>query len=98
MTPGRSSQAFGVVIGKAAPLHPVSGNVVPLLAGYFAGFATYADGRVGEECTFRHEGGNKFASLSALLARRPFSTAQRTPLVSIMRTFGSSEIAIKSLP
>src|SRR5580698_6163255 len=55
MAPSRGTQAFGVVVGETAPLHPASGDVIPFLAGYFAGLAAYADGRVGEECTFSHE-------------------------------------------
>src|SRR5262249_35307003 len=47
--PGGGRERAGVVVAVAGPLEAVGGELVPLLAGDFAGLAADADRRVGVE-------------------------------------------------
>jgi hypothetical protein len=52
VTPGRSAEVSGVVVGISRPGETVVGHLIPFFAGDFAGFATDANTRVGEEADF----------------------------------------------
>src|SRR5580704_1487595 len=100
--PGRCAQTLRVVVGKPAPDHAVGRNIIPFLAGHFAGFAADAYGGIGQECRNAHcailsasSNSLTFSMLSACLPRRRL---HNKPFDSMMRTLGSSEIAIRSLP
>jgi hypothetical protein len=54
VTPGGVTEMFRVVVGEAGPHHAVCGNLVPFLAGDFAGFAADTDGGVGEKSCVGH--------------------------------------------
>jgi hypothetical protein len=49
MPPSRCAQMAGVVVGIARPNETVIRHMVPFFAGDFAGFATDAHSRIGEE-------------------------------------------------
>src|SRR5690348_16283425 len=91
------AQLFRVVVRKPAPVEPVVGDSVPLLAGDLAGLAADAESRIGQERRQRHDSSIARVCLSR---EAPFcgrgSTLQSSALVSMIRTFGSSEIAIRS--
>src|SRR5437016_4798418 len=101
MPPGGGSQMAGVVVGEAAPVQTIVGELIPLLAGDFTGLTTDAHSRIGEESGRFHPLASACAepcsSASLLSERLPGKTLQRIPFVSIMRTFGSSEMATRSL-
>jgi hypothetical protein len=49
VTPCRCAEVTGVVVGIARPNKAVIRHLIPFFARHFAGFATDADSRIGEE-------------------------------------------------
>src|SRR5690348_8066908 len=99
--PRRVSNRPGVVVGEAGPVQAIFAEVIPFFAGDFTGFAADAERRIGEECSGRaHAASFIFACSSSSAAlprgRRPGRISQISALVSMIRTFGSSEIASRS--
>ena len=83
VAPRRVAEARCVVVRESREREPVVGNAVPLLARDLAGLAADAQRRVGEEGGYRH------------WSRAV--TLQSSPFASMILTFGSSEMATRSL-
>src|SRR5438034_11536235 len=100
MPPGRGAHRAGVVIGETAPVETIFADAVPFLAGNFARLAANAQRRIGEKRCHAHADSvfsSSSLSTSFLRGRRPLRMSQTDALVSMMRTFGSSPVACRSL-
>src|SRR2546425_2157186 len=101
MSPGGGAQVAGVVVGEGAPVQPTLGELISLPSRYLTHLTTDAYRRIGEESgrfhTLPSACAEPCSSAPLRSSRRPGKTLQRIPFVSIMRTFGSSEMATRSL-
>src|SRR4051812_30438587 len=98
--PSGVTECARVVVRSATPVEPVFGHAVPLFARNFARLAADAKRRVGEKRGGRHAdfliSSVKRSSAAGPRGRLPAVMLQSSPLVSMMRTFGSSETASRS--
>src|SRR6476646_2710049 len=89
-----------VVIGITAPLKAVVAQLVPFLARHLAGLAADAQRGIGQKSSCAHARLRRscFQIFSALrfFGTRPGCALHTSAFVSMMRTFGSSEIESKS--
>src|SRR4029077_20872536 len=103
VAPRRVAEGERVVVRESAPSEPVVGDLIPLLARDFARLAADAERGVGEEA-----GGPGHVEVPGPASRVPvvstrdpgpgtLLTLQLRPFDSKIRTFGSSEIASRSL-
>src|SRR5438046_1698276 len=89
-----------VVVRQAAPRVPVGGNLVPFLARDFARLAADAQRGVGQEGRDRHQVcllNSIYLVAASPRGRRPGMRSHSSAFDSMIRTFGSSEIATRSL-
>src|SRR6185437_10909225 len=101
MTPRGMPDGHGVVIGISAPLKAVFSQLVPFLARHLACLAADAQRGIRQKCSCAHavlrRSCLQIFNACALLGTRPGCALHTSALVSIMRTFGSSEIDSRSL-
>src|SRR5690349_10344819 len=90
-----------VVVGVPAPLDTILRDVIPLFAGNLTCFAADAKRGIGQERGYTHAlflcCAFNISSAAFPSGARPGRMLQISALVSIIRTFGSCEIASRSL-
>src|SRR5215831_1941104 len=94
------SHRHRVVVRISAPLETIFSQLVPFLARHLAGLAADAQRGIGQKSSCAHAGLRRSCfqifSASLFLGTRPGCTLHTSALVSLMRTFGSSEIDSRS--
>src|SRR6476646_6339525 len=90
----------GVVIRISAPLKAVFPELIPLLARHLAGLAADAQRGISQKSSCAHavlrRSCRQIFNACAHFGTRPGCALHTSALVSMMRTFGSSEIESRS--
>src|SRR5579862_8641983 len=90
------AQRARVVVRPPAPLVPVGRDAVPLLARHFASFAANAHSRIGKKSGRHRVAQWGIVNLPIVNRQSILSTLHVSALLSMILTFGSSDIAMRS--